>query len=128
MTTCRIEMINAGRAYPRTCPTCGLTGNCVNGLLPDQATKRVSAAPAITNHEERAMQDIPHQVAAQQLRAAMRQLEVDLNRVIGDRVGQFKRATGLKPILRLQDVPAAPQLGMQHDTDDHTQVTVNVML
>jgi hypothetical protein len=32
MSTCQIEAINAGGAYPRSCPTCGLAGKCVNGL------------------------------------------------------------------------------------------------
>lgn len=29
---CQIELMNAGGAYPRTCPTCGLSGACVKGL------------------------------------------------------------------------------------------------
>lgn len=32
-SSCQIEMMNAGMAYPRTCPTCGLFGKCAKGLV-----------------------------------------------------------------------------------------------
>ena len=32
MTICQMEELDAGRSYPRTCPTCGISGNCTNGL------------------------------------------------------------------------------------------------
>lgn len=31
--TCQIELMNAGGAYPRSCPTCGLFGKCAKGLV-----------------------------------------------------------------------------------------------
>jgi hypothetical protein len=35
MTKCQIEDRNAGRAYPRTCPTCGSGGHCKKALTPN---------------------------------------------------------------------------------------------
>lgn len=32
MSRCQLELKAAGVAYPRTCPTCGLSGACVKGL------------------------------------------------------------------------------------------------
>jgi len=32
MTICQIEELEAGRGYPRTCPTCLLTGVCAKRL------------------------------------------------------------------------------------------------
>ena len=32
MSRCQLELKAAGAAYPRTCPTCGLSGACVKGL------------------------------------------------------------------------------------------------
>ena len=32
MSECQIELRNAGKAYPRTCETCGLFGQCKKGL------------------------------------------------------------------------------------------------
>ena len=29
---CQNELIKAGKPYPRSCPTCGLTGPCVKGI------------------------------------------------------------------------------------------------
>jgi len=33
-TICRQELINAGQPYPKSCPTCGLFGQCKKGLPP----------------------------------------------------------------------------------------------
>jgi len=33
MSRCQIELMNAGKPYPRTCQTCGLGGACVKGLV-----------------------------------------------------------------------------------------------
>ena len=41
MTQCQIEERDAGRPYPRTCPTCGFGGRCVKGLDPKSLKERV---------------------------------------------------------------------------------------
>ena len=42
---CQIELINAGGAYPRSCPTCGLAGKCHKGLAHPFA--KAAAAPSV---------------------------------------------------------------------------------
>lgn len=32
MIVCQIELMKSKKPYPRTCPTCGLSGACVKGL------------------------------------------------------------------------------------------------
>jgi hypothetical protein len=32
---CQIRLRNAGKAFPRTCPTCGFRGQCKLGLTPE---------------------------------------------------------------------------------------------
>ena len=50
MTKCQIEEKNAGRAYPRTCPTCGLSGACAKGLDRGEPT-RAEAEAALAKAE-----------------------------------------------------------------------------
>lgn len=38
MSICQHEERDAGRSYPRTCPTCGLLGRCAKGLDPHEVT------------------------------------------------------------------------------------------
>jgi hypothetical protein len=49
MGQCQRELRLAGKAYPRTCPTCGLSGACVKGLsagVPDR-NPMTPAQPAL---------------------------------------------------------------------------------
>jgi hypothetical protein len=49
MGQCQLELRQAGKAYPRTCPTCGLSGACVKGLnagVPDR-NPMTPAQPAL---------------------------------------------------------------------------------
>ena len=56
MSRCQLELKAAGAAYPRTCPTCGLSGACVKGLshgqpkrppMPADMTREGLAADAL---------------------------------------------------------------------------------
>jgi hypothetical protein len=47
MSTCQIEERDAGRSYPRTCPSCGLgKGGCTKGLDREGLRARIAALEA----------------------------------------------------------------------------------
>lgn len=46
MGVCQIEERDAGRSYPRTCPTCKLTGPCAKGLDRKAMAARIEALAA----------------------------------------------------------------------------------
>jgi len=46
MSVCQIEERDAGRGYPRTCPTCGLSGVCFKGLDRRGLMARIEALEA----------------------------------------------------------------------------------
>jgi len=46
MSICQIEEREAGRSYPRTCPTCRLTGPCAKGLDRKALRDRIEALEA----------------------------------------------------------------------------------
>lgn len=56
---CRIEEREAGRSYPRTCPTCGLSKTCAKGLDHRSLVARIVALEA-ENHAIRAEMDRLH--------------------------------------------------------------------
>jgi hypothetical protein len=46
MSVCQIEERDAGRSYPRTCPTCKLSGTCAKGLDRKSMFARIEALEA----------------------------------------------------------------------------------
>lgn len=46
MSVCQIEERDAGRAYPRTCPTCGLGKSCAKGLDRKSQAARIAELEA----------------------------------------------------------------------------------
>ena len=46
MSVCQIEERDAGRPYPRTCPTCGLGKSCAKGLNRKSQADRIAELEA----------------------------------------------------------------------------------
>lgn len=50
MSLCQIELMNAGKPYPRTCQTCGLGGACVKGLVRGAPDRNPTSLPEFDAH------------------------------------------------------------------------------
>lgn len=85
MGQCQLELRQAGKAYPRTCPTCGLSGACVKGLsagVPDRNPQ--GAAMTDLGAAKALMDGVAHE---EQVRVWAEELAMDLDedlREIGD--------------------------------------------
>ena len=58
MSICQIEEREAGRSYPRTCPTCTLKGPCAKGLDHEGLKSEADALRAEINQLRKALSDV----------------------------------------------------------------------
>ena len=88
MSVCAIEEREAGRGYPRTCPTCKLAGPCVKGLDRKGMVDRIEALTARADQlesqrNEAAMLLSLHMERAEQAEAENAKLRAEVERLRG---------------------------------------------
>ena len=95
MSICQIEAINAGGAYPRSCPACGFAGKCVKGL--DHPFRRPKTQPASILGEALRLYIAAHKIEQKTVAVETGISEATLSRVLNE--GRLPDAASLARLM-----------------------------